>query len=334
MRRWMAICLGLTCALFFGWLAFRNVDWAAAWAAWAGANWGVLALAPLLMLASVVLRAWRWRLILRDHPAARFGALILAAGIGLGANAVLPGKLGEAVAAHALGRLADVSRIQSLGIVVITRLFDLFVLFALALCASFVLPGAARSVQGFSILVVSLAGVALITPVVLLRTRWGRALLGRLREMAARILGPGPVDYAEKFARGLASAGHLGQLAAFAVSTALLWFVLSLSLLVALRAFGSDMPPQLAPLVMGLIAVSAILPSAPGNAGTFHYFGLLALGLVGVPPGLAAACVITYHALDMLCALTLGAVCGALARTSLLAWRSPAPGVVTTAEES
>jgi len=36
--------------------------------------------------------------------------------------------------------LADLSRIQSLGILVITRVVDLLVLFALVLLASFVLP--------------------------------------------------------------------------------------------------------------------------------------------------------------------------------------------------
>jgi len=61
-----------------------------------------------------------------------------------------------------------------------------------------------------------------------------------------------------------------------------------MSLLVALRAFNIGVPALLVPLVMALIAASAMLPSAPGNVGTFHYFGLLALGLVGVERGLAA----------------------------------------------
>jgi uncharacterized protein (TIRG00374 family) len=327
LRKWLPIILGLALAGLFGWLAFRKVEWQLTWAALASANWALLALAPPLLLSSILFRAWRWRLILRGYPRARMGALALAAGIGVGANAILPGKLGEAVGAHALGRLADLSRIQSLGILVITRVVDLLVLFGLVLIASFVLPGAARTVQHFSGIVVSVSGLLLLMPVVLLRTSWGQRLLARVRGLARRVLGPAAVEAAEKFARGLASAGHWQPLAAFVASTALLWLVLSVSLLVTLRAFGIGVGPLLVPLLMSLIAASAMLPSAPGNVGTFHYFGIMALGLVGVERELAAACIITYHAMDMLSALMLGAVCGTMAGAPLLAWRTPRPQV-------
>lgn len=333
LRKWLPIGLGLILATLFGWLTVRKVDWAATGAALSLANWGLVAVAVPLLLSSVLFRALRWRLILRDHAAARFDRLALAAGVGIGANALLPGKLGEAVGAHALGRLADLSRIQSLGILVITRVVDLLVLFALVLTASLVLAGpTVRAYQRFAFAMILLSGIALLVPMLLHRT-WAAGLVQRIRRAAERALGAGPMDFAAKFARGLASAAHVRQLIAFVAGTGLLWLMLSVSLWVVLRAFRIGLAPELVPLVMGLIAASAMLPSAPGNVGTFHYFGIAALGLVGVESGLAAACVITYHALDMISALALGAVCGAMARTPLLLWRTPVsePVVVRTA---
>jgi glycosyltransferase 2 family protein len=324
LRKWAPIFVGLGLAVVFGWLAFRPVNWGDAASAAASANWALLALAFPLLFLSIVFRAIRWRLILGQHPGARLAPLALAAGIGVGANALLPGKLGEAVGAHALGRLADLSRIQSLGILVITRVVDLLVLFALVLLASFVLPAReTAAIQRFSIVMLVLTGLLVSAPL-LLKLRVCRRLLERFRSVAERVVGPGPIDFAAKFARGLGSAGGFRRLAAFILSTALLWLVLSVSLLVALRAFHIGVPALLVPLVMALIAASAMLPSAPGNVGTFHYFGLLALGLVGVERGLAAACIITYHAMDMVSALALGAVCSLLAGGSVWRLRSAA----------
>ena len=276
-----------------------------------------------LLASSLIFRALRWRLILSEHPGARFSALTLAAGVGLGANAILPGKLGEAVAAHALGRLADLSRIQSLGIIVITRLVDLLVLFGLVLAASFILPSPALArVRVISIAVVAVSAVLLLIP---LLQRPGRlaALWSAGRRLLTRVLGQSLADMAEKFARGMAAAGRPGLIGAFVLSTILLWGVLSTSFLLATRAFGINLPLVHAPLIMGLIAASAMLPAAPGNVGTFHYFGLLALGLVGVDASLAAACIVTYHALDLAVALAIGAACTAWSRR--LVWRPPAP---------
>ncbi|MEW6251514.1 MAG: lysylphosphatidylglycerol synthase transmembrane domain-containing protein [Planctomycetota bacterium] len=325
MRRGLAMVLGFACAGLFAWLAFRKLDWQATWLALRGADWRLLALAPPVMLSSILFRAFRWRLILADQPGARVGPLMLAAGIGVGANALLPAKLGEAVGAQALGRLADLSRVQSLGILVLTRVVDLFVLFTLVLVATIILPGAAlRPVRGAGLVIAALSALILLLPLIG-RAAWGATLLRRAAALLRRVLGEGPLDLAEKFARGLASASRVGHLLAFVASTLLLWVVLSVSLLIALRAFNLHVSAMLVPFIMAMIAASAMLPSAPGNVGTFHFFGITALGLAGVAAEPAAACIIIYHALDMLGALVLGVVCTTLAGRWVFVLRSPRP---------
>ena len=329
LRRWVPVGLGLALAGVFTWLTIRRVDWTTTWAALCTARWGLLVFALPLLGSSALIRGLRWRVLLHAHAPARWSQLALAAGVGLGANAVLPGKLGEAVAAHALGRLNDLSRLQSLGIIVVTRVIDVLVVFALVLAASFVLSSPTlRTLQTTAIAVIAVCAVALLIPLAL---RWRSALRPAvmLRRLARRVIGAGPLEYAEKFVRGLRSAGQFRLLVAFALITAGLWLTLSISLGIALHALRIDIPATYVPLVMGLIAASTMLPSAPGSIGTVHYFGILVLGLVGVNADLAAACIIVYHALDMLAALLTGAVCTGLARRALVRSTLPAAqGVV------
>ena len=66
--RW-ALSLALLVASF--WVAFRLTDWTELWATLRRADYGWLPLCIALMLLSHLLRAWRWRELLRpvtDRP--------------------------------------------------------------------------------------------------------------------------------------------------------------------------------------------------------------------------------------------------------------------------
>ena len=298
---------------------FRKVDWPAALAAMRAADWTRLALVPLVLLLSPLLRAARWRVILIGVPQATLANLFYAAGIGTAAGNCLPGKLGEAFGAHALGRLIDRSRLESLGVVVITRAADLLVLFALALAGTFVfvngLPNSIRA-AGWT---VGLIAIALLALPLIARScvpaEWTRRLTDRLR---ARF-GDGPVSLLDKLCQGIFVFRTLGHLAAFLILTLLLWLSIAVSLWVAAQAFDIRFALGVAPMVMGVAAVGAMVPSAPGNVGTFHFFGILALGLIGAAPDSAAGCIITYHAIDLVTSLIVGGLC--LLGTGAPLWR-------------
>ena len=288
---------------------FRKIEWAAAFAAMRGADWPRLALVPLVLLLSPVLRAVRWRVILSGAPQATFMNLFFAAGIGTAAGNCLPGKLGEAFGAHALGRLIDRSRLESLGVVVVTRAADLLVLIALALAGTFVfvqgLPNSIR-VAGWA---VGLLSVGILALPLMMRLWVPAAWTRRAADWGRARLGTGSLDLLDKLCQGIFVFKSLGHLGVFLGCTLLLWLSVAASLWLAAEAFGISIAAGVAPMVMGVAAVGAMVPSAPGNVGTFHFFGILALGLVGAAPDAAAACIITYHAIDLLTSLVLGGLC-------------------------
>jgi uncharacterized membrane protein YbhN (UPF0104 family) len=61
--------------------------------------------------------------------------------------------------------------------------------------------------------------------------------------------------------------------------------------------------------VMITIAVATLVPSSPGYLGTFEFFGLSALTMVGHTGGNALSFVIVLHAVTILGAGILGALC-------------------------
>lgn len=309
MRRWTYTIIGLFCAGLLGVLAFRKVDWGEALGAVRRADWPLLALVPLVCAASPLLRAMRWRVILSGVPGAGTVNLIRAAGISVAAGYALPGKLGEAVGAHVLGRLIDRNRLEALGVVFVTRVADLFVLFTLVAVATVVFPSMIPStirVAGWSL---AITCAALLAGTMLARGALPAAVAGRLTRLLGARLSERGLALVQHFVRGLLVFRSPGQLAAFVFHTLLLWLTIAGSMWLAAIAFGLKVPWYMAPLVTAVAAVGAMLPSAPGNVGTFHFFGVMALSLVSLDRDSSAACIITYHALDLAAALIFGGLC-------------------------
>jgi uncharacterized membrane protein YbhN (UPF0104 family) len=79
-------------------LWWRGPDWNVVYHAFDLVNWAWIAFALGLNLVSVLFRALAWRLTIDqalDPPHPRFGHVFSAFSIGLLANAVLPGRIGE-----------------------------------------------------------------------------------------------------------------------------------------------------------------------------------------------------------------------------------------------
>ena len=324
LRRWICVVGGLGIAGVLGVLAFRKVDWSVALLAMRAADWGSLALVPTLLACAPLLRAARWRVVLGDMSRATLPNLVSAAGIGPAANCVLPGKLGEAFSAHALGRVLGESRVQTLGVLVVTRIADALVLFALVVLGTLVfrdaIPASIR-VAGWSVAAVCAASLAL-----LLVARASLSANGKrkLTELARARLGDRVFAFVQQLMQGIFVFRNAGELAGFVAYTVLLWLTIAGAFWVGASAFHIPLAPHLAPMLMAVAAVGTMVPSAPGNVGTYHFFGVLALGLVGVDRDTAAASIITYHALDVTTSLVVGAICLVAVRSTVWSFWSPA----------
>jgi glycosyltransferase 2 family protein len=264
--------------------AFRLVDW----------KWVVAAIA--LNLLSVVARAGAWHRVIESSmppPTPRFRLVFSAFGVGLFANAVLPGRIGE------LARVAVLTRHQQqrrradawatlVGTVFAHRVFDLFpvlLLIAYVLFTAKVPHWALTSLMIFAAVGFGLFAFALASA-----RRHHRSVLDeagqvqRLVTMARYGLGVMREPVPAAIAVILQCIGWVFQL--FAV-----W--------ATMRAFDIHVPLHAAALVLLLMNVAMLFPLWPGNIGLVQAAVALPLVSYGVPYARGFAFGIGLQAIEM-----------------------------------
>jgi uncharacterized protein (TIRG00374 family) len=301
------LTLGLAVSAACLWFATRGTDWSAVGGLLAAARLQWVAAAAASSVLAIVLRAQRWRLLLRPVAAVPFGPSFSATAIGFAATSVLPLRLGEVIRPALLARRVGMGVTPALSSVVLERLFDmLFVILCfLALSVLYPLPTDLRRAA-------LLLGAAAVTGFIVLlvaqrnRRRAERlleALLGPLPVALGRALRPLAAGFFD--ALGALESAHLvGGVVAY---SALLWAANALPFLFALLALGIDVP--LVPAALASVVVVAafvFMPQAPGFLGTWQAGSVLALDLFGVPKDLAVGFSLLTWLVQMLVNVGLG----------------------------
>jgi uncharacterized membrane protein YbhN (UPF0104 family) len=303
-------------------LWWRGPDWAAVGDAFAAVHWWWVVAAVGINLASVVSRSVAWKLVIdQAMPSPRPGYRLTFSAfcVGLLANAVLPGRIGELARVAVLTRRMPGRRgawATLVGTVFAHRIFDLVPVIALIL---FVLVTAKIPAWAVTSLVVIVAvGVGLFA-FAFLSARHHRSSrldgLGTARRivtMARHGLGvmhrPGPAAGAVAFQIG----GWLCQL--FAVYT-------------AMRAFDIHAALPAAGLVLLVMNVVTIIPLWPGNIGAVQAAIALPLTSYGVDYGIGIAFGFGLQAIEASVGIGIGLVFLAREGLSFASLRSM-PGAV------
>jgi uncharacterized protein (TIRG00374 family) len=249
-------------ALVVGLLFWRGPSLTAIGDAFTTVEWHWVAVAIALNLVSVVVRALAWRTVIRQameppHPSAML--VFSAFSVGLFANAVLPGRIGELARVAVLNRKLPRRRgtwATLVGTVFAHRVFDLVpvLLLILYVVATAKIPAWAIT----SLLVVVGIGVGLFT----------FALASARRPNRLRLDGVGAARRLVAMARqGLGvMRSPLGATVAilFQISG---WVCQLLAVWTAMRAFDIHAPVPAAAVVLLLMNVATIFPLWPGNVG-------------------------------------------------------------------
>ena len=286
------LALAATVALF----VWRGPDWNLVADAFRFVAWGWVIVAILLNLLSVLARAGAWHQVIEQAmppPRPRFRTVFSAFGVGLFANAVLPGRIGE------LARVAVLTRHQPqqrrgdawatlVGTVFAHRVFDLFpmVLLIVYVLLTAQIPHWALT----SLVIVVVVAFALFAFALASARRRNRSVLDeaggvrRLVTMARYGLAVLHEPVAAVSAALLQCVGWLCQL--FAV-----W--------AAMRAFDIHEPLPAAGLVLVLMNVAMLFPLWPGNVGLVQAAVALPLVSYGVPYAKGFAFGIGLQAIEM-----------------------------------
>jgi glycosyltransferase 2 family protein len=251
----------------------------------------------LPVLASIFVRFWltaiRWQLLLRPAKRIAVHRLFAITMIGFMANNVLPARLGEFVRAYALGRSEALPASLPFATIVIERIFDGFTLLVFLVGGlSFLRPSRALLwAAGLT------CGLYLMVLVALLALRTGHGiglLMAALTRLPERIGAPAR-RLLDSFRAGLDVLGDTSALLGTAVLSIVIWVVNALGVEATFRAFSLDLPAYASFLLLGVIAVALVLPSAPGYVGPFQAGTVQGLALLGVARETALSLSIVYH---------------------------------------
>src|SRR5215217_5729736 len=147
---WHTLLIALLTVVLVG-LFLRNINWSEAWDKTRQANTGWLVLAVVVTLQTYLLRAWRWRVLMRPLGGAAFRTAFRTSVIGFAASFLLPARAGEVLRPYLLARQEGLNAASTFATVIVERLLDLCTvlgLFALALLAGGIDVGPTIRVAG------------------------------------------------------------------------------------------------------------------------------------------------------------------------------------------
>lgn len=265
---------GIALALFA-----RNVSWGELTGTLAGVELGWVAAAAGVLLLEFVLRAVRWKVLLRPLGAqARVLDLWAAQVIGAAANTIFPLRAGEIAKPLVATRRTGHPLAAVVATAVMERVYDLFGLVTVLVVMVLVLPEEPETstdlVHNLK-LYGGLFGVAALLAMVVffaLATQKTAA-----RGVFARIvsIAPGPVrdrflGLFDGFVAGLGNTRDARGLLQAGFLSVWMWLDGALAIWCLFQAFGMTLPFGAACFTAVAIALTVALPQAPGFLGVFH----------------------------------------------------------------
>jgi uncharacterized protein (TIRG00374 family) len=294
------IILGFAVSAFFLFFALRGQDYGAIREAFSQVTYWYLIPALGLYFIGLLVRAYRWSVLLRPIETVSPRTLVGINAVGLMANNVLPLRTGEFVRAYALSQRTTVTKSTALATIAVERIFDGMALLAF-IATSMLFVDLTSQLNRVAELAMVIFGLALVAMVLLAKG-------GRLRDRMLQLaLGPLPEAMgvranrmAESFITGLGIFHRWRELALVSITSLIAWgFEASMYYMVA-RAFGGSIeavmgiPETL--LTTGIANLATLIPSSPGYVGPYEAAVILVLnGALGLSRELALSYAVLVH---------------------------------------
>jgi uncharacterized protein (TIRG00374 family) len=306
MHRWR-LWVGFAVSAAFLGLAVVGIDWREVWNAFHQADWRWLLLAAGLLVAYLLARSVRWRILL--GPAVPLAESFAMTNIGYLVSNVLPLRLGDPARAVAIGLKGHVRVSTALGTVVVERVLDMvIVVLLLMLTLPFVGETGWTSAAGLAGGVLGVAALAILAFVAVWPER-GRHTVQKLLALVPWIDQDRWIDRASGLIDGLAALRSPRRVAGLAGWSILTW-VCSVGIYFGvLAAFIEEPTVVKAAFLTSAVGLGMALPSSPGAMGVFHTVARYALELpFGVAREPALAIAFMSHALIYVIMCLLGLV--------------------------
>ncbi|MFQ6676756.1 MAG: lysylphosphatidylglycerol synthase transmembrane domain-containing protein [Fidelibacterota bacterium] len=251
------------------WYAFKGVDLNQIKTHILQADIQYLLLSVIVMIASVIVRAMRWKLILIPLHIFPLKPLYKSTMIGYFGNGVLPFRLGELLRAYAISRSNYISSSAAFGTILLERLLDLI---GLAVLMAFVALSSPLMDWSSGVLL----GLIIFTSCGFIFVLWLEKSHSKLHEKVVhwklfkKRSGQTALRIINNIFEGLTSirrTKHTGSLIFYTIALWLMYFVCTYSVVLATHI---DISWIGACIILIATTLAISIPSAPGYVGTYH----------------------------------------------------------------
>jgi len=288
--------LGLAISGLCLYLVFRNTDLGALRESLVAVHYSYLFISLIFIFLFTYFRALRWKYLLDPLKKISTRNLFEVVMIGYLANNILPARIGEVVRAMVLGKTEGISKIASLATIVMERILDVITLIVILIISSRCLPlGESKN----KIIIAATASVCLLV-LFLILLKYRQEGLFKTSKKILEPISPKIALKAQKsvhnFMEGLQVLEQGKHLVAISFLSGVIGLALGGIYYFVAIAFNIQLSLPGLLFLLSVIFLGTMLPSSPGFIGTFHYFCIQALLLLGVKDkNLALSFAIVVH---------------------------------------
>jgi len=293
------LIIGLLISMVFLYFAFKDVSWSDFLQSILTIQYQWLIPAAISVIASFIIRAIRWKMLVAPIQKVSFDSTFSATMIGYMGNNVLPFRLGDLLRAFAFSKETGIRKSTTLASLLLERILDLMTtLMALGLVLVYFphFPLWATRVGYVALMIV----VVLVTFTIFMQFKNDYVL-----RSTKFILKPMPDNWnsnvAKKlisFSEGLQVVSQYKKYFGLLVVSVLHWPVYISTVWFTFQAFNYSYGIIESFVVLVFITFAVAIPSAPGYVGTFHGLVVASMALFGLPGDSARAFAVVLHAVN------------------------------------
>ena len=224
-------------------------------------------LACFLLIVSCIVRAFRWKLLMRPFDDISLNTAFGATMIGYFGNGIFAFRLGELLKAYYLTKKNDIKLMQAFGTVIIERILDIisvFVIFAL------LIPWFPFEDNYIRYGVFGFMGITMIIIFLLFLTvkyDWLKYL--EKFKIFKSVYGRNILSSVYNLFDGLTILKHINNSMAILISSILLWFLYFIETMVLINACGLELGILDVGIIFFLGSIAIGIPALPGSVGTY-----------------------------------------------------------------